>query len=289
MKKILVIALFAAAGLRAQPYNGTTWQPPGVLYSSGLAANGGQGFVAYNGSAASGSVPAQWSPSVQWQGYSWDGAASQLVTWTSELQSAGLSTAGGPLVVSQKVGSGSKTLGFQIDVLSGVGFLTTGRLLSTAAQVTAGSGSGVTVNFIGHEDRTTYKVTVTNVAFSAAAKTADVTIATLPAKMKLVAIYADVTATFSGGGESAATMTCGSSAGGNNFLVSFDVFTGAITRGLADANLGTGINRASAIQGGFIGSWTTTTPVSVRLTTTTNNTSALTQGTAVFYLVTEAL
>lgn len=164
-----------------------------------------------------------------------------------------------------------------------------GNVALTVPKVTAGSGTGVTVNETGALIRLTYKVTVTYAALAAAATTADKVIATLPAKTKLVAIYADTTTTYTGGAVTATTLTVGKTTGGIEYLVSHDVFTATITRGLADADLGTSINRANAIQGGDLPSWTATTDISVRLTTTTANTNALTQGSTTYYLVTEKL
>ena len=113
------------------------------------------------------------------------------------------------------------------------------------------------------------------------------TVATLPAKCQLLEIIVDVTTPFKGGGETASTMTVGITAGGNTLVVSFNTFAAAITKGLADADLGTAMTRSTAVQGGYIPSWAGTTPVSSRLTTTTNNTSSLTQGVVTYYLVTE--
>lgn len=155
--------------------------------------------------------------------------------------------------------------------------------------LTPGSGTGLTVVNSGEVRRQTYKVTVTNAAFSAAAKTADVTLATLTAKSRLVGIVMDVTSTFSGGGETVASMKVGSSAGAADILAASDVFTAAARFGLLDADLGTAMVRSAAIQGGFLPSWTTTTIISARLTTTTNNTSGLTQGSATFYLTVEVM
>ena len=163
------------------------------------------------------------------------------------------------------------------------------NLYVAGPSITPGSGTGITLNSSGNLNRLIYKITVTNAALSAAAHTADVTIGTLPAKTRLVGIIADVTQTFSGGGETVATMTCGKSAGGNQYLVSFDVFTGVITRGLADGDLGTSINRASAVQGGDLPSFSGTTAIQCRLSTTTNNTSSLVQGSVTFYLQTELM
>lgn len=165
----------------------------------------------------------------------------------------------------------------------------TGTVRLDGSKITAGSGTGVTVNEVGALQRLIYKVTVTYEALSAAGLTADKTIATLPAKMRLVGIVADTTTKYIGGAVTAATLIVGKSAGGNEYIVSHDVFAAAITKGLADADLGTSINRASAIQGGDLPSWTATTIVSVRLTTVTANTNAITQGQTVFYLVTEQM
>lgn len=164
------------------------------------------------------------------------------------------------------------------------------KTLSTVQPaIVGGAGTGVTVNETGQVARTVYKVTALYTAFTAAVTTADKTLATLPARTQLQRIYVDVTTRFGGGGATAATMTCGKSAGGHEYLTSFDVLSGTITRGLADSDLGTSINRANAIQGGDLPSWSGATPVQCRLTTRSAPTRALTQGALTMYLVTEAL
>lgn len=152
--------------------------------------------------------------------------------------------------------------------------------------ITAGAG---TVNAAAAVQRSLYKSTLTFANFSAAALTADATIATLPAKVRLTGIIADVTTAFTGGAVTAATMTCGKTAGGNEYIVSFNVFAAAILIGDADAELGASITRAGSIQGGDLPSWTVTTAVQCRLTTTDANTSALTAGTVVYYLIAETM
>jgi hypothetical protein len=84
-------------------------------------------------------------------------------------------------------------------------------------------------------------------------------------------------------------MTCGKSTGGHEYLTAFDVFTAPITRGLADSDLGPSINRANAVQGGDLPSWSGATAVQCRLTTRSAPTSALTRGALTLYLVTEAV
>jgi hypothetical protein len=164
---------------------------------------------------------------------------------------------------------------------------TNGNFTNVSAQITAGTGTGLTVNVLGNLNRQVYKVTVTYAGFSAAALTADHTIATLPAKTKIVGFYADTTTPFTGGGVTAASLTVGKSAGGVEYIATHDVLSAAITRGLADADMGTELTRAAAIQGGAIVNWIGTTTVSARLTTVTANTNALTAGSVTFYIVTE--
>ena len=84
-------------------------------------------------------------------------------------------------------------------------------------------------------------------------------------------------------------MQVGKTVGGTEYIIAHDVFTAAVTKGLADADLGTSINRANAVQGGDLPSWSATTNISVRLTTVTANTNALTAGSTTYYLVTELM
>lgn len=165
----------------------------------------------------------------------------------------------------------------------------------TQATITVGSGTGITVNVSGQVQRQVYKVTVDSTAFVAAATTADVTIATLPAKTALLGIYADLTQTFACAATcttATLSMTVGSAAGGAQYLASFDADAAAAQFGDADAELGTAMVRAAAIQGGAI-SWAGNI-VSLRLTSGTGNigngsATNLSQGSITFYLVTERL
>jgi hypothetical protein len=165
----------------------------------------------------------------------------------------------------------------------------TNNLESTLQKITAGTGAGLTVDATGFVSRQVYKVTVTYAGFAAAALTADHTIATLPAKTKIVGFYADTTTPFTGGGVTAASLTVGKSAGGVEYIATHDVLSGAVTKGLTDADMGTELAAAALIQGGAVVNWTATTPVSARITTVTANTNALTAGSVTFYLITERL
>jgi hypothetical protein len=156
----------------------------------------------------------------------------------------------------------------------------------TAGNITQSASTGTLTLESGSVTTQTYKVSVTR-GFSGAALTADVVIATLPAKTRLISIIADTITTWSGGGVTACAQTIGTTLGGTQLIASYDCFTAAITRGLADADMGTSMTRAAAVQGGVIPSWSATTPIYLRITTTTANTNALTQGETIVYLITE--
>lgn len=164
----------------------------------------------------------------------------------------------------------------------------TGNLGITGANITAGSGSGITVNSTGNVNSQLYKVTTTYAAYSDSDTTKGIVIATLPAKTKIVGFYADTTAAYTGGAVSATTLEVGITAeGAAEILAVHDVFSGAVTKGLADADMGTAMTRAAAIQGGCLPSWTGTTAIYATIDTTTANTSALTAGSTTFYIQTE--
>lgn len=183
------------------------------------------------------------------------------------------------------IGAGSNTLTLGNNSITRS--LLIGNVENANTAITAGTGTGLTINSAGNFNRQVYKVTVTYAGFAAAALTADHTIATLPAKTKIVGFYADTTVPFTGGAVSAASLTVGKSAGGVEYIATHDVFSGAITRGLADADMGTELVAAALIQGGAVVNWTATTTVSARITTVTANTNQLTAGSVTFYIVTE--
>jgi hypothetical protein len=187
-------------------------------------------------------------------------------------------------------GSGFNALAGGTDItLSLASPLIVGSMSPSAPAITPGSGAGVTVNNVGELRELVYKVTTTFNAYSAAAKTGDVTICTLPTKTQVTAIFADTTVAYTGGGESAATLKVGLTAGAAEIVAVHDVFSGAVTKGLADADMGSGLTRAAAIQGSYPGSFSGVTTLVARLTTTTNNTSTLTTGSTTFYVVARQL
>lgn len=160
----------------------------------------------------------------------------------------------------------------------------------TASQATDGAGTGISPVITANIARQYKKVTIINTAFITAGLTSDITIATLPAKTILEGIYADLTQTFAGTAGTLA-ITVGSSAGATDILTTFDVKSATLQRGLADADLGTALARATATQAGKVFAWGSTTPISLRMTSGTGNigngaTSNLSQGSITFYIVT---
>jgi hypothetical protein len=158
---------------------------------------------------------------------------------------------------------------------------------STGSQITPGSGAGLTVNSAGNAVHQVYKVTVTFAGYSVADLTADKVIATLPAKTKLIAMYADTTVPYTGGTVAAATLMVGKGSGGAEYLAVHDVLSSVITKGLLDADMGTELLHAATIQGGAVVNWTGTIAVTVRITTTVDTCDHLTAGSTTFYLITE--
>jgi len=164
----------------------------------------------------------------------------------------------------------------------------TGNLSTSTANITEGSGTGITVNHTGKVNRQVYQVTTTFAAYTDSDTTKGIVIATLPAKTKIVGFYSDTTAAYTGGTVSAATLEVGVTAeGGAEILAAHDVKTAAVTKGLADADMGTSMTRAAQIQGGYLPSWTGTTAIYATIDTTDGNTSALTTGSTTFYITTE--
>jgi hypothetical protein len=96
-----------------------------------------------------------------------------------------------------------------------------------------------------------------------------------------VRLIADATVAFddAAGPISAVTITCGKTAGGNEYLVSGSIFT-INTLGDATAEVGASLNTYF----GDIPSWSATTAIQCRFTSTGGNLSTLTTGSIAFLL-----
>lgn len=172
-------------------------------------------------------------------------------------------------------------MGFLILMVQGQSFYAP----SVSGNVTPASGSGITVNEFGTLNIKKYKVTTTYSAYTDTDTRKGIVILTLPAKARITSCIADTTTKYLGGVVSAATLMVGITAEESaQIIASHDVFSNAVTKGLADADMGTSMTRSAAIQGGYMPSWTATTAVYATIDTTTGNCNALTQGTTTFYI-----
>lgn len=193
----------------------------------------------------------------------------------------------------------SKANGTNYTALGTDATLAANSTFSTPLLITPGTGTGVTLNDQGKLSDTIFKITVARTNFVANAVTADVTLGTLPAKTVVKRILADVTQTF------ACTATCtsatlsmvvGKTAGGNEYLASFDIDA-------ATAVFGDAVGEAGAsLLGGTtpnvfdedIPSWSANTTLQARLTSGTGNigngtATNLSQGSVTFYVIASRL
>lgn len=164
---------------------------------------------------------------------------------------------------------------------------------STTYQATAGSGTGITVNDAGAITIQIYKVTITSTQFISNATTHDLTWVTVPAKARVLTVFADLTQTFACASVcTTATLSIivGKTVGGNEYLVSFDADAAAAQFGDADAEFGASLTRAGSIAAGDLPSWSGATALKLRMTSGTGNlgngtTTNLSQGSITLYLV----
>lgn len=167
-----------------------------------------------------------------------------------------------------------------------------GTVVSDAAKATS-VASGVTTVKDGELRRAILVLTVPKEKFTAAALNETVTIATLPAKTRVVSAVADLTAAFALG-LSALTLELGRTGDTDALLVAFDADAAAAQFGLVDADLGADLLRASAVQGGAVLSWDDAKDITLRMVSDTDNlgdgsVTSLTAGSITVYLIVEKL
>lgn len=146
----------------------------------------------------------------------------------------------------------------------------------------AGSGTGYTTDETALARTFVHKITITRAALTAAATTEDETPWTLPAKTRLTRVVIDVTQAFddAAGPISAVTVQCGPSAGSTAYVPATSVFT-VNTIGDVAAEIGASLLSATVAD---IPSFSSTTAISCRFTSTGGNLSTLTTGSATFYI-----
>lgn len=132
------------------------------------------------------------------------------------------------------------------------------------------------------------QITVPYQAFQANALTKDLNLAYVPPGSRVVSAVADVAVPF-GGPAGALMLRAGIAAGGQQLLLDADVKTAPTIIGLNDAELGPGLSRAGAVQGGIMLSWTAAGYLTARLTSTSGNLSGLTQGSVTFFVIVDRM
>jgi hypothetical protein len=159
--------------------------------------------------------------------------------------------------------------------------------LTSVTPIAAATGRDVYYN--GDMRRGCYRVAVSDAGWTKpAALTEDLALLSIPAKARITSIVADTLYAYWASGAASITLRVGTTAGGQQLIADHDVFTAAVTKGLADADLGTSINRANAVQGGYIPSWTASTTIYARLTADVNL-SGLAAGQTFYYVCVEFL
>lgn len=156
-----------------------------------------------------------------------------------------------------------------------------------ASMTTDGLSAGLTFNRLGELRRTVQNVTIPFASLQVAALTNTLTIAGIPSNARIVGAMSDVTATF-GGTAGTLTFRLGTSSGGQELLLDFDG-TATGFKGNADADLGTGLARATAVQGGVTLTSLAAGSAFLKLTSSSGNLSGLTTGSITISLVLERL
>lgn len=139
--------------------------------------------------------------------------------------------------------------------------------------------------------RTVYKVLIPKEAWRAGASTQEIRIGSTPARSRIVGCFCHTTVKFDGPMGSV-ELKIGSATGGDQLILAHDVTT-AVFKGGADADLGAGLARATAVQGGT-GSWNDGNDIYAILTAgsgTLGNgaTTNLTSGEVYVYVVMEVM
>jgi hypothetical protein len=151
-----------------------------------------------------------------------------------------------------------------------------------------GCEAGLSYGAIGRISQTYQKVTIPYTKFQIASTQKDMKVFDAPAGTKVVGCIADTTIAFAGPAGTL-NLLVGTQPTGNDLILSHDVKTAAVTKGLADVDLGAGLANATAVQGGIIRDWTGATGIHVRLLSGAGNLSELTAGSVTIKVAVERM
>jgi len=203
-----------------------------------------------------------------------------------------------PTIVFNDTGLGITALVPPVDSTGTANFVhvTTNDSRPTYSNAINAGNSPITVNAHGILTRGLTTIRVRKEFWIANAPEENLGLVQLPARTRLVAVYADVTEAYAKTGTIAmligtSTTTC---SGQNDIMASFDVKTAIATKGLLDADMATAMKAATFVQGAYIPSWTAASTVCVQLVAGTGTlgdgtVTNLTAGDTTFYIITERL
>ncbi len=144
---------------------------------------------------------------------------------------------------------------------------------------------GVNVVNSGLVSEVTHSITIPYTAFQTGSTSKMLTLWSTPPRTKITGVIADVTAAF-GGTAGTLNMVVGDNVNATNeFLLTFDVKSAPITRGLINADLGAALNSATIpTLDGYCQGWVGGDQVTVTLSSSSGNLSGLTVGSVTIYL-----
>lgn len=157
-------------------------------------------------------------------------------------------------------------------------------------QYTGGRTAGLSLTKPARPKITTRKHTCSYTVFrdtGGGAGSATLTVERLPVGCKVLNVICKTTTPFAGPAGTISLVV--GYAGGNEYILTHDVKTAAITRGTVDGDLGAELARASTVQGGGMATFSTQRDVSTTMTLGAGTCSQLTSGSVDIYLTVEQI
>lgn len=242
-----------------------------------------QGTLSYTDTGAvspSGALPAVNTTG----GLVMSGALPNIITSNTSDSNASSSVASLTFKNAQALTSGDLEFSFQKSTGAALLTISDAGPLAPLVEGTKGSGTGITAGTPSALRTVLHKVTVTEAALTDEDTSQAVTIWTVPAKTRILRVVADVTAAFTGGGNTACTLQVGISGGdADAYLAAFDCFSGATTKGLVEADLGVALGNGGSGVGAFP-DFTGAKAIDAQFDSTTGTVAGLTAGSVTFYI-----
>ena len=145
--------------------------------------------------------------------------------------------------------------------------------------------AGLVPNVLGGVSSVTNSFTLPFTAFQVAATSKFLTLFNTPPHTKITSVIADVTTPFTGTAGTFNLRVGDNLVAADNFILSFDAKSGAVTKGLANADLGAALNSATIPSlDGYCQSWAGGDQITITAISGSGNLSALTAGSVTVYV-----